>query len=139
MASRVPGIACIAIIGKQVCPYIPRSGRRLRLTLTRQNNPLLISLFPPDRDALEYHFLLSSSLDIFDIRAPHQTADQDFGLLQAVDERLAMYGWLTNTGVKFVIVLDMAARVSRDAKPNAALGVKDSDLKPVGSLRASCF
>jgi hypothetical protein len=97
---------------------------------------LLISLFPPDRDALEYHFLLSSSLDIFDARAPQQTADQDFGLLQAVDERLAMYGWLANTGVKFVVVLDMAARSSRDAKPGAALGVKDADVKPVSFLFA---
>jgi len=98
----------------------------------QQNNPLLISLFPPDRDALEYHFLLSSALDVFDARAPQQTADQDFGLLQAVDERLAMYGWLANTGVKFVVVLDMAARAApRDAKPGAALGVKDADVKPV--------
>jgi trafficking protein particle complex subunit 2 len=79
---------------------------------------------------LEFSFLLSSCLDIFEARAPHKTVDQDFGLLQAVDERLALYGWLTNTGIKFVIVVDMAARIVRDAKANAAT-FRESDLKPV--------
>jgi hypothetical protein len=65
---------------------------------------------------------------------PHKTADQDFGLLQAIDERLAMYGWLTNTGVKFVAIVDMEGRpaVSNDTKTSAALGIRDADLKPVG-------
>jgi len=64
---------------------------------------------------------------------PHKTVDQDFGLLQAIDERLAMYGWLTNTGVKLVIIVDMEGRPagSNDAKNGAALGLRDSDLKPV--------
>jgi len=83
---------------------------------------------------LEFSFLLSSCLDIFEARTPHKTTEQDFGLLQAVDERLAMYGWLTNTGVKFVIVVDMAGKVSRDqSKSNATVvGLRDADLKPVG-------
>ncbi|KAI2605937.1 snare-like protein [Hypoxylon fragiforme] len=34
----------------------------------------------------------------------------DFGLLHAVDERLAAYGFETNTGVKFVAVVDMRGR-----------------------------
>jgi hypothetical protein len=80
---------------------------------------------------LEFSFLLSSCLDIFEARAPHKTADQDFGLLQAVDERLAMYGWITNTGIKIVIVVDMAARVIRDSKANAGGAFRESDVKPV--------
>lgn len=85
---------------------------------------------------MEFSFLLSSSLDIFEARLPHKTADQDFGLLQAVDERLAMYGWLTNTGVKFVIIVDMEGRpATADTKISAAVGLRDADLKPV---RASC-
>lgn len=77
--------------------------------------------------------MLSSCLDIFEIRMPHKTVDQDFGLLQAIDERLAMYGWLTNTGVKLVIIVDMEGRAasSSDSKNSAALGIRDSDLKPV--------
>ncbi|KAL5389079.1 hypothetical protein PMIN06_009602 [Paraphaeosphaeria minitans] len=114
MSSRVPSIACIGVIG-------------------RHNNPLHISLFPAEERApLEYQFLLSSCLDIFEARLPHKTVDQDFGLLQAVDERLAMYGWLTNTGVKFVVVVDMEGRPANplDAKSSAAVGLRDADLKP---------
>ena len=101
-----------------------------------QNNPLHISLFPAEERApLEFHFLLSSCLDIFEARLPHKTADQDFGLLQAVDERLAMYGWLTNTGVKFVIVVDMEGRpaTALDSKTATAVGLRDADMKPVRS------
>ncbi|KAF2117547.1 Sedlin [Lophiotrema nucula] len=114
MTGRVPSIACIGVIGKH-------------------NNPLHISLFPAEERApLEFQFLLSSCLDIFEARLPHKTADQDFGLLQAVDERLAMYGWLTNTGVKLVIVVDMEGRLAteRDSKTSTAVGLRDADLKP---------
>jgi hypothetical protein len=103
-----------------------------------QNNPLHISLFPAEERAqLEFQFLLSSCLDIFEARLLHKTADQDFGLLQAVDERLAMYGWLTNTGVKFVIVVDMEGRTAApsDSKAAAAVGLRDADMKPVGTPR----
>ncbi|KAF2013835.1 Sedlin [Aaosphaeria arxii CBS 175.79] len=114
MSGTVPSIACIGVIGKH-------------------NNPLHISLFPPEKRApLEFQFLLSSCLDIFEARLPHKTVDQDFGLLQAVDERLAMYGWLTNTGVKLVIVVDMEGRPATNLDSNAAtaVGLRDSDLKP---------
>jgi hypothetical protein len=67
---------------------------------------------------------------------PHKTADQDFGLLQAIDERLSMYGWLTNTGVKFIAIVDMEGKpaMSNDPKVNAAIGIRDADLKPVSLL-----
>lgn len=109
--------------------------------LSIQNNPLHISLFPAEERApLEFQFLLSSCLDIFEARLPHKTADQDFGLLQAVDERLAMYGWLTNTGVKFVIVVDMEGRpaTALDSKTATAVGLRDADLKPVGAYVICC-
>lgn len=79
--------------------------------------------------------MLSSCLDIFEIRMPHKTVEQDFGLLQAIDERLAMYGWLTNTGVKFVVVIDMEGRPAtlNETKINSAIGIRDADLKPVSS------
>ena len=81
-------------------------------------------------------FLLNSCLDIFEIRQNNKTIEQDLGLLQAVDERLATYGWLTNTGIKFIIVVDMAGRPpgpDDDYRKKAAsvLGLRDSDLKPV--------
>ncbi|KIV99264.1 uncharacterized protein PV09_09034 [Verruconis gallopava] len=122
MANRAPGIACIGFIGKA-------------------NNPLHISLFPPkERDYLQYSFMLSSCLDLFELRMPHKTADQDFGLLQAIDERLAMYGWLTNTGVKIVIVVDMEGKPApADLKNQNILGLRDSDLKPAFKALQSAY
>ncbi|KAI7331044.1 hypothetical protein KC315_g5353 [Hortaea werneckii] len=51
--------------------------------------------------------MLNSSLDIFEARMPSKGIGHDFGLLHALDERIAMYGWLLNTGVKLIIVVDM--------------------------------
>jgi len=64
---------------------------------------------------------------------PTKPVGQDFGLLQAIDERLAMYGWLTNTGVKFVIVVDMSGRLvqPQGGRTTLPLGLKNSDLTPV--------
>ena len=106
-----------------------------------QNNPLHISLFSATggdgeqvRDRLEYSFMLNSCLDIFEARMPSKTVGHDFGLLHALDDRTAMYGWLTNTGVKLVIVVDMEGRpaVGAEAGKTAILGLRNSDLTPVG-------
>ena len=77
--------------------------------------------------------MLSTCLDIFEARLPEKNVGQDFGLLQAIDERLAMYGWLTNTGVKLVIIVDMEGRQSpaNDTRTPPVLGLKNSDLTPV--------
>lgn len=80
--------------------------------------------------------MLSTCLDIFEARLPEKNVGQDFGLLQAIDERLAMYGWMTNTGVKFVIIVDMEGRQSsmNDSKSSPFLGLKNSDLTPVSCV-----
>ncbi|KAG9997680.1 Sedlin, partial [Aureobasidium melanogenum] len=115
---KTPAIACIGVIG-------------------RQNNPLHISIFPAEgdkeeRSKLDFSFMLSTCLDIFEARLPEKNVGQDFGLLQAIDERLAMYGWLTNTGVKLVIIVDMEGRQSpaNDTRTPPVLGLKNSDLTP---------
>ncbi|KAI2466684.1 snare-like protein [Annulohypoxylon bovei var. microspora] len=118
MAAGIPSIACLGVIG-------------------RNNNPLHITIFPsydaatnkraPLRTPLQFSLLLSSTLDVFEARRrasnPGSTTSAaaggssaapivtgDFGLLHAVDERLAAYGFETNTGVKFVAVVDMRGR-----------------------------
>ncbi|CAI7618443.1 hypothetical protein N7533_004756 [Penicillium manginii] len=110
-----PKIACIGIIGKS-------------------DNPLHISLFPPYTDAtIEFSFLLNSCLDIFEIRRKHTSIDQDLGLLQAIDERLAAYGWLTTTGVKLLVIVDLFGQENAGAgKPtgSAVSGLRDADVKP---------
>jgi hypothetical protein len=63
--------------------------------------------------------------------------DQDLGLLQALDENLAVYGWLTNTGVKVLITVNLAGRhvppEPERRKVARVTGINDSDLKPVSS------
>jgi hypothetical protein len=80
---------------------------------------------------------MNSCLDIFDLRSKHTSVDQDLGLLQALDERLAVYGWLTNTGVKLLIFVDLVGRNKaeevRNGRSTAVTGIKDSDLRTVGS------
>ena len=135
-----PSIACISVIGKDVGEArVPRCVADLV-----QNNPLHTAVFPPEvRPQFEFSLLLSSTLDIFEARIAHKFAEQDFGLLQAVDERLACYGWLTNTAVKFVVVVDMAGRplgpteaFDRRTLAAGVMGLRDTDLRPV-SMAAS--
>lgn len=65
----------------------------------------------------------------------------DYGLLKNVDERLSVYGWETNTGVKFVVGIDVRGRLEevednaearrkRERKADAGgLGVREGDVK----------
>ncbi|KAI5295128.1 hypothetical protein KEM52_002298 [Ascosphaera acerosa] len=88
-----------------------------------QNEPLHIAQFPPHNSAdatVDFQLLLHSSLDLFYERKQHQPViDQDLGLLHAFDKQFAAYGWLTNTGTKFVIVVDMEGQAGKDATAGA--------------------
>ncbi|KAH7011756.1 Longin-like domain-containing protein [Ilyonectria destructans] len=138
MATAIPSIACLGIIGRNANPTAPR-----------QNNPLHISIFPshdpatntfaPIRTSLQFSLLLSSSIDVFDLRAKHNAVSGvglsgDFGLLHAVDDRLAAYGFETNTGVRMVCVVDMRGRrvdSSAAGSRGVGTGLRDAELKPV--------
>lgn len=122
--------------------FVPPSLETQKQTKIWQNNPLHIALFPATyedkqepRDKLEYSMLLNSSLDIFEARMPSKTVGQDFGLLHALDERIALYGWLLNTGIKLVIVVDMEGRMAPNAEAakTSILGLRGSDLTPVSA------
>ncbi|KAL6856485.1 Sedlin [Trichoderma novae-zelandiae] len=101
MSAAIPSVACLGVIG-------------------RNNNPLHISIFPsydpvanaftPIRNPLQFSLLLSSTIDVFDLRSKNSTASGDFGLLHAIDDRLAAYGFETNTGVRMVCIVDMRGR-----------------------------
>lgn len=130
-----PRIACIGIIGKAVGLPLTSDSKVLKMADCRlQDNPLHISLFPPYSDSMiEFSFLLNSCLDVFDIRQKQTSIDQDLGLLHAVDERLAAYGWLTTTGVKLLIIVDLYGTEtgSNMSAGSAVSGLKEADLKPV--------
>ena len=56
---------------------------------------------------IEFSFLLNTSLDIFDARTRDRNrVDQDLGMLQAIDERLSIWGWQAVTGTKFAVIVD---------------------------------
>ncbi|KAL8841063.1 MAG: hypothetical protein Q9170_001088 [Blastenia crenularia] len=114
--------------------HMPRRRRGLLLVVFAAglDNPLHIALFPPHLSAqgayLEFSFLLNASLDIFERRTrdPNRV-DQDLGMLQAIDERLSIWGWETGTGTKFAAVVDMWGK---EGRPISRLGVKGEDVKP---------
>jgi len=125
MTTTIPSIACLGIIGKN-------------------NNPLHISIFSsapsntPLLTPLQYSLLLSSTLDIFEARSKSNISNNtnlsgDYGLLHAIDERLAAYGWETNTGVRLVAVVDMRGRLVRDTVGAAAAagGLREGEMKLV--------
>ena len=139
-------------------PTQPIQEEMLTTPHRRQNNPLHISIFPsydpatrafaPIRTPLQFSLLLSSTVDVFDLRARHNAASNvglsgDLGLLHAVDDRLAAYGFETNTGVRLVCVVDMRGRRVDGSAATTGLGgggggggpavrpgLRDAELKP---------
>lgn len=139
----IPSIACVGIIGKNVIhPSFPP----LAHTNAPQNNPLHITLFPssprniPLLTPLQFSLLLSSTLDIFEARSKINVTSGgglsgDFGLLHAVDERLAAYGFETNTGVRFVVVVDVMGRLVEGAgEEKKSVGLREGEMKLVSLM-----
>ncbi|CAK7213365.1 hypothetical protein SCUCBS95973_001779 [Sporothrix curviconia] len=154
MASTIPSIACLG------------------------DNPLHVSIFPsydaatnsliPVRTPLQFSLILCGTLDIFALR-PSGTASGAVAsgatsslsgasdatgplLLHALDDRLAVYGYETNTGAKLVAVVDMRGRRGgsvaggpgtggagtgsgasggRGALGGSVVGLREAELKPV--------
>ncbi|CAG8724469.1 14912_t:CDS:2, partial [Acaulospora morrowiae] len=70
---------------------------------------------------LKYHYIAHTSCDVIEerISTGPESADTYLGLLYAMED-LAVYGYLTNTRVKFVVVLSV---------PDAV--IKNSDMKNI--------
>lgn len=146
-----------------------------------------MTLFPsaplntPVLDPLQASLLLSSTLDIFEYRLGHSGSAHaagntsssaaaasapvqvsgDLGLLHAHDDRLAAYGFETNTGIKFVAIVDMRGRIipSESLPPSLAgpknaavmdgamagapglsvVGLREQDLKPIWKAMGSAY
>lgn len=102
--------------------------------MARSNAPLHLALFPstPEPPAsllLTRQQQVYCTLDIFEARLPSKPADADFGLLYALDESLALYGWLTNTGVKIVVGIEFEM-----GEIGRGVGVVEGELKPVSGM-----
>ncbi|XP_047941988.1 trafficking protein particle complex subunit 2-like protein [Salvia hispanica] len=83
-------IVCVAVVG-------------------HQNNPLYIQSFTKGDDSLKLHHIVHCSLDVVDERANNPkksgliTNETFLGLLNPT-ENYKVYGYLTNTKVKFILV-----------------------------------
>ena len=95
-------IACIAIVGKQ-------------------NNPLYPRNFTSNHPDLKYHYIAHTACDSVDERAnaTQKSGDPYLGLLYTVED-LAIYGYMTNTRIKFIVVVSVAENI-----------VKDTDMRSV--------
>ncbi|KAM0791415.1 hypothetical protein ACM66B_005875 [Microbotryomycetes sp. NB124-2] len=104
VSGRSPSLAalrmlCIAVIGKH-------------------GNPLFLQSYSHDRGGqadLKWHYAAHTSLDFFEERElpTANTVESYFGLLYAMED-YAVYGYQTNTRIKFVVVLALADAVVRD-------------------------
>jgi hypothetical protein len=76
----------------------------------QQNNPLFIRLFAPRDDEVKFHYMVHASLDAVEEkvllrRNPGEVPELYLGLLYPTEE-YRVYGYITNTHIKFVLVLD---------------------------------
>ncbi|XP_058002430.1 uncharacterized protein LOC110645889 isoform X1 [Hevea brasiliensis] len=97
-------IACVAVIG-------------------HQNNPLYIQSFTEADDALKLHHIVHCSLDVVEERVNNPkksgpTLNETFLGLLYPTENYKVYGYLTNTKVKFILV-------------TTDLDVRDADVRNV--------
>ncbi|TPX58984.1 hypothetical protein PhCBS80983_g02767 [Powellomyces hirtus] len=81
-------VVCIAVIGKM-------------------NNPLYIKNCSSTYQDLKCHYIAHTSIDLVEERiSTTKHTDQYLGLLYAMEE-LAVFGYITNTRVKFIIVTSL--------------------------------
>ncbi|KAK1296557.1 hypothetical protein QJS10_CPB15g00390 [Acorus calamus] len=83
-------IVCVAVVG-------------------HQNNPLYLQSFTEADDALKLHHIVHCSLDVIDERVNNPkktgpTLNETFLGLLYPSENYKVYGYLTNTKVKFILV-----------------------------------
>ncbi|CAB4381494.1 unnamed protein product [Rhizophagus irregularis] len=82
----------------------------------KQNNPLYIKNFSKSHPDLKFHYIAHTSCDVIDERAGAAGPEPDdtyLGLLYALED-LAVYGYVTNTKVKFVVVLSIPDAVIKN-------------------------
>lgn len=78
----------------------------------QQNAPLYLRTFLPGSDdhTLKFHYIVHCSLDAVEEkvllrRSPGEASDSYLGLLHPTEE-FQVYGYISNTNVKFILVLD---------------------------------
>nr|CAB3454092.1 unnamed protein product [Digitaria exilis] len=99
-------IVCVAVVG-------------------HQNNPLYLQSFTEADDALKLHHIVHCSLDVIDERVNNPkrsapTLNETFLGLLYPTENYKVYGYLTNTKVKFIMVTTDLDVKDTDARNNTS-------------------
>eukprot|EP00126_Sphaerothecum_destruens_P008434 Sdes_comp20210_c0_seq1m13555 len=93
-----------------------------------RDNRLLFWRIYSQNSSVEFNFMVHSSLDIFAEKLKNSSQDSFLGLLQPLED-FKIYGYQSNTGIKFVAVLDF-----QDSGMNVKSFFKDLHLLYINSL-----
>ncbi|KAI8140660.1 Sedlin, partial [Fennellomyces sp. T-0311] len=74
-----------------------------------KNNPLYLKNFSNTHPDLKYHYIAHTSIDVIEER----------GTFRPLIKRHHRYGYMTNTRVKFVVVVSVTEGIIRDAEMKA--------------------
>ncbi|KAJ7591089.1 trafficking protein particle complex 2 [Mycena floridula] len=88
--------------------------------ISPQNHPILIRTFAKqDENAIKYHFLAHTSLDVIEerVNAAGKSSDCYLGLLYAMEE-VSVYGYITPLRVKIVLALALSDAHVKDVELN---------------------
>eukprot|EP00842_Homolaphlyctis_polyrhiza_P000421 jgi/Hompol1/137/HPOL_003276-RA len=85
----------------------------------KQNNPLFVKNFTTQPD-LKYHFMAHTSCDVIEERVAAGVKNYEpyLGLLYAMED-LAVFGYLTNTRVKFILMVAATDTAIKDQEIKA--------------------
>ncbi|KAI9199564.1 Sedlin [Polychytrium aggregatum] len=85
----------------------------------KQNNPIYIQSFQGSHSDIKYHFLSHTACDIIEERltsaAFTKSSDLYLGLLHSMED-LAVYGYMTNTRIKIVVIITLTDTAVKDAE-----------------------
>ncbi|KAJ3810020.1 Sedlin, N-terminal conserved region-domain-containing protein [Lentinula aff. lateritia] len=86
--------------------------------ISPQNHPILIRTFSKqDENAIKYHYIAHTSLDVIEERASSKSSECYLGLLYSMED-VAVYGYITPLKVKIVIAAALTDAVVRDVDLN---------------------
>ncbi|KAI9345333.1 Sedlin, N-terminal conserved region-domain-containing protein [Obelidium mucronatum] len=106
-------VMCVAVIGKNVSGELDHDDALKQII--GQNNPLFIRPFSTRHQELKFHYCCHTACDIIEERVAPGSKNMDLylGLLYCLED-LAVYGFMTNTKIKFVIVISMTDSSIKD-------------------------
>lgn len=91
----VTKVSCVAIIGKN-------------------NNPMFIKNYSNEVDELKFHYLANISCDLVEAKITQSKYNDSYLGLLYIMEDLAVYGYLTNTKIKIIIILTISINPVKD-------------------------